>query len=587
MTWKMAKKLFAAITRKKTFTYNEETTSLARVLSLVDLIGLGAGSTLGLGVYVLAGSVAKTYAGPASSISFFIAAIISLFGGLCYAEFAARVPRTGYAYAYCYAGVGELVAFVVGWNLLLGAVLGAASVASGMSSYIDALFEKKIALTIASWFSIDVPYLTHTPDVLALAIIVLLTILLSVGMKESSMFNNICTVLNLLTIFTVIVACAIKADIKNWAISKESIKPEYKEQAGGGGFFPYGIAGVIAGTPNCFFGFTGFDAPAACSDEAKNPKRNIPLAILISLLLVFVVYFSISTVLTLAWPYYLQNENAPFPYVFEQFGWIEVKWIVTIGAIFALSSSAFGSMYFTPRVVYAMADDGLIFKFLANVHPVTKTPLISTILSGVISGLMATFLDLNALMDLMTIGAFFSYVIVAASVIVLRYETTSTVIEPVSDQTFAVHPKRKYFGSLFNISKNKIPNKTSSAVTNISTLFFTMMTCIFCVIFKNPQFFGTHRAYYISCSFTAVLMLVMALIIFRQPQSKEKISFKVPLVPFIPCLSIIFNLYMMMQLSLFTWIGFLGWISIGCLVYFFYGIKHSEENKHTPKETTQ
>ncbi|XP_057668826.1 high affinity cationic amino acid transporter 1-like [Diorhabda carinulata] len=575
----MVSKLLTAITRKKKLDAEEPKTNLARVLYLLDLVLLGAGSTLGLGVYILAGSVAKLYAGPAVSISFLIAAVISLFGGLCYAEFAARVPRTGYAYAYCYAGVGELVAFIVGWNLLLGAVLGASSVASGMSSYLDTLVDRKISTTLRYWFPMDLPYLVSSPDFLALGIIMLLTVLLSVGMKESSIFNNICTALNLFTILTVIVACTIKADIKNWKIAVDQIAPKYKEKAGSGGFFPYGISGVIAGTPNCFYGFTGFDASAGCSEEAKNPKRDIPLAILITLFLVFVVYFTISTVLTLAWPYYLQSEEAPFTYVFDQFGWVEVKWIVTAGAVFALSSSVFGSMYFVPRIFYAMAEDGLIFKFLANVHPTTKTPLVSTVLSGSIAGILAAFLKLEALMDLMTIGAFFSYIVVAASVIVLRYENKQTVMEVASGQDFYVHSKQHYLESLFNISKSKVPTKTTSIVVNISAMFFTIISAVFCIIIINDSFFSSKNMQYITCSAALLLMIIIMLVIFRQPESEAKISFKVPLVPLIPCLSILFNLYLMMQLSLFTWMGFLGWIGIGCVVYFFYGIKHSVLNK--------
>ncbi|CAG9864956.1 unnamed protein product [Phyllotreta striolata] len=569
---KMVTKVWTAITRKKR--HNDEIGDrLARILTLVDLIAMGTGATLGLGVYVLAGSVAKNYAGPASAISFVLAALISLFGGFCYAEFAARVPRTGYAYAYCYAGVGELVAFLVGWNLLLGAMLGIASVASGMSSYIDTLFDSRIKTTLGTYLGINVPYLSSSPDILALGIIIFITVLLSIGIKESSRFNNLCTILNLLTIVTVVIACSIKADIKNWRIPLEKIPEQYRQASGDGGFLPFGVAGVIAGTPNCFFGFTGFDAPANCSEEAKRPKRDIPLAILISLLIVFVTYFTLSVLLTLAYPYYLQNEEAPFPHVFAEFGWDWVKWIVTIGAIFALSASVFGAMYMVPRVFYAMANDGLIFKFFGSINPRTKTPQIATIFSGAVSGIMATFLDINELMDLMTIGAFFSYVIVASSVLILRYEHKDDNIGVLGDDI-----PRSYLRSIFTFKANKIPNRITSIIANISVFFFIIVTAVFCVIFKNESFFSSTRMYYICCSIMLAAMVIIILIIFRQPESDVKIPFKVPLVPFIPCLSVIFNLYLMLQLSAFTWTGFVSWIFIGSLVYFCYGIKNSEEN---------
>lgn len=572
----MVTTIWASITRKKR-NNGEITNRLSRVLTLIDLVGMGTGATLGLGVYVLAGSVAKNYAGPATALSFVLAAIISLFGGFCYAEFAARVPRTGYAYAYCYAGVGELIAFLVGWNLLLGAMLGIASVASGMSSYIDTLVDGKIKITLADCMAINIPYLTSSPDFLALGIIVLITILLSIGIKESSRFNNVCTVMNLLTIITVIIACAFKADLKNWQISQDEIPKEYQKQAGTGGFLPFGISGVIAGAPNCFFGFTGFDAPANCSEEAKRPKRDIPLAILTSLFVVFVVYFTLAVVLSLAYPYYLQNEEAPFPHVFAQFGWIWVKWIVTIGAIFALSASVFGSMYMVPRVFYAMASDGLIFKIFGSIHPKTKTPQIATIFSGIVSGIMATFLNINELMDIMTIGAFFSYIIVAASVLILRYEHKEVGFEVIPNDEIPVR-EIGYVQSIFTLTTSKLPNRTTSIIANISILFFIIVAAVFCIICENESFFSSHKMYYINCSITLIVMVIISLIIFRQPETDGKIAFKVPLVPFIPCLSIVFNLYLMMQLSEFTWIWFSSWIFIGCLVYFCYGIKHSEEN---------
>ncbi|KRT78979.1 Amino acid permease, partial [Oryctes borbonicus] len=197
-----------ALTRKKKIDDSEQT-KLARVLTLLDLTALGVGSTLGLGVYILAGSVAKNQAGPSACISFLIAAVASAVAGLCYAEFASRVPRAGSAYVYSYVTVGEFAAFIIGWNLILEYVIGTASLARGLSDYIDALANNTISNTLRDVMPIDVNFLSTYPDFLSLAFVILLTILLSAGVKESTLLNNVFTTLNICTVLTVVISGSI------------------------------------------------------------------------------------------------------------------------------------------------------------------------------------------------------------------------------------------------------------------------------------------------------------------------------------------------------------------------------------------
>nr|CAI5845448.1 unnamed protein product [Callosobruchus analis] len=585
----MASKIYQALKRRKRNEESDGTSKLSRCLNLFDLTALGVGATLGLGVYVLAGAVAKTVAGPAVCLSFLAAAVASAVAGLCYAEFAARVPRAGSAYVYSYVGVGEFVAFVIGWNLILEYVIGTASVARGLSNYIDALTDKKIRDALTQWLPMDVEFMSSYPDFFSFSFVMLFTALLAFGVKESSTLNNVFTVLNLATICIVIVAGAIKADISNWKILPESIPQEYRSVAGSGGFLPFGFSGVMAGAAKCFYGFVGFDSVATTGEEAKNPQRDIPLAIVLSLCVIFLAYFGISTVLTMVWPYYLQDPDAPLPYVFEQMGWTIIKWIVTIGAIFALFTSLLGAMFPLPRVVYAMSSDGLIFKPLAKVNSKTKTPLFATVVSGVLSGFMAVLFNLDQLIDMMSIGTLLAYTIVAVSVLIMRYQVdetenaypdiTMTKIEETVEESL-LHK----FKLIFNLNNNKYPSGDTCNVVNWSISLYSIFTGLFCVVFINGKNIMSEPFFVLALVIAGTAMLISLIVISRQPTVDEKLSFKVPLVPLIPCLSVLFNIYLMLQLDLHTWIRFLAWLLVGFLIYFCYGITHSEENPNKKTE---
>ncbi|XP_011633327.1 cationic amino acid transporter 3 [Pogonomyrmex barbatus] len=564
----MTSRFWKTLSRRRCLEENEETKveQLARVLGLFDLTALGVGATLGLGVYVLAGSVAKETAGPAVTISFFIAAVASAFAGMCYAEFASRVPKAGSAYVYSYVTVGEFIAFVIGWNLILEYVIGTASVARGLSSYIDALIGNVMADFLRSVMPINIPFLSEYPDFFAFAMVMLLVVLLCVGVRESSILNNIFTIINLITITIVIVAGSIKADPSNWSIAPEDI-PNSVKHGGAGGFMPFGVSGVMMGAAKCFYGFVGFDAVATTGEEARNPQRHIPLAIVLSLLIIFIAYFGVSTVLTMLLPYYAQNADAPFPHAFDKVGWLVIKWIVNVGAVFALCTSLLGAMFPLPRVLYAMASDGVIFKILSKVHPKTMTPIHGTVLSGLLIGLMTLIFNLHQLIDMMSIGTLLAYTIVAICVLILRYQK-----EENSSDTPTVLPANDYeftpvniFKELFNLQNQKEPTELSTRIANIGTVLLCIIICIITFLISNMS------AYLLAGNIViSVILIVLVIVLFlnlaaigRQPVQKVELSFKVPLVPLIPCLSIFINIYLMFQLDVFTWIRFATWLLIG------------------------
>jgi basic amino acid/polyamine antiporter, APA family len=407
--------------------------SLKRALGPLNLTLLGIGAVVGAGIFVLTGQAAAKYAGPAIVFSFILAGMACAFAGLCYAEFSAMIPISGSAYTYAYATLGEFVAWVIGWDLILEYLFAASTVAVGWSGYVVS-FLKDLGIVIPTAFT-GAPYdhiapadagwniwrlftegWTHTGAVLnvpAMLIVAVITILLVIGIKESAGFNNAIVVIKLGVICTFVAVGLAYVNHENW-------QPFIPAAMGPG---KYGWGGVLRGAGVIFFAYIGFDAVSTAAQEAKNPKRDMPIGILASLGICTILYIVVSLVLTGIVKYTELNVPDPIAVAINSLGqgvgWLRP--IVKVGAIAGLSSVILVMMLGQPRIFYSMSKDGLLPPAFAAVHPRFRTPWLATVLTGGIAMVVAGLFPIGLLGELVSIGTLFAFALVCAGVFILRF----------------------------------------------------------------------------------------------------------------------------------------------------------------------
>jgi APA family basic amino acid/polyamine antiporter len=415
--------------------------TLKRSLGALNLITLGVGAVIGAGIFTLTGQAAALRAGPAVALSFVLAGLTCAFAGLCYAEFASIIPIAGSAYTYGYATLGELVAWIIGWDLCLEYAFGASTVASGWAGYFNSLLQQfhiyippQLTATTGTplvfyheqWLQVmslppgvsaeGLPHATGAFNLIAVCIVMVITTILVIGIKESANFNSAVVIIKV-TIVCIFLIVGGYFLFKHPAVASANWHPFVPPTDSHGNF---GWLGIPTAAASIFFAYIGFDAVSTAAQEAKNPQRDMPIGILGSLVICTILYILVSLVLTGLVSYKTLNVSAPVALAIDATGVAWGSLLVKIGAVFGLATVMLVMLLGQTRVFYSMSKDGLLPKWASAVHPRFRTPWITTIIFGAFAAIMPAFLPIERLSELVNIGTLLAFTIVSAGVWVLR-----------------------------------------------------------------------------------------------------------------------------------------------------------------------
>ncbi|KAF5186237.1 Cationic amino acid transporter 2, vacuolar [Thalictrum thalictroides] len=585
---------------------NTRTSSrLAKELTALQLIAIGVGSTVGAGVYVLVGTVAREHSGPSLTISFLIAGIAAALSAFCYAELASRCPSAGSAYHYSYICVGEGVAWLIGWALVLEYTIGGAAVARGISPNLALFFGGKDSLPFFL-SRVHIPWLDVVADPCAALLVLLVMGLLCVGIKESSFAQAIVMIANVCVMAFVIVAGGYLGFKSGW---------DGYDLPSGSGFFPFGVNGMLAGSATVFFAYIGFDVVASTAEEVKNPHRDLPIGIGIAVFICCALYMMVSVVIVGLVPYYAMDPDTPISSAFATHGMQWAAYIITAGAVTALCSTLMGSLLPQPRILLAMARDGLLPEFFSDVNRRTQVPVKGTIVTGTCAALLTFFMDVSQLAGMVSVGTLLAFTIVAVSILILRYIPPDQVPLPPSLQesvdSMSFHDRsgsqdingvnqKDMVGIIRDSSQhlqgdgeaslacplimNDIHQDKSDEQKRRRIAAWSIASACIGVLLLTS---GSSASFLPSfarisvCGVGGVLLLSGLIILYRIDQDDARHSFGhsggflCPFVPLLPIVCILVNVYLMINLGSGTWIRVSIWMVVGVFVYLFYGRTHS------------
>jgi len=539
---------------------SETITKLTRTLRVWDLIAFGISTTVGSGIFVIAG-IAGQYAGGGLFISFLITGFACLLSGLAYAEFATRVPVSGSAYTYSYCAFGELVGFLIGWNLTLEYMISAAVTSQGyLQSFLETVgvdskylpnylfggtFKHKFGDTFDQYFTINI---------VSGVLIILCSILLIRGIKQSAMFTNFITLWNIVLIIFYVIAGSFYVNTDNWThpcTASDQYNGSSCSSQDQNSIFPLGFRGLFHASGLIFFSYIGFDTVSCLAEETIDPMKNMARGIIGTLFIVMSLYVAVSLVLLGMIPFTALDQTSPLADAFSDHGQHTISCLVAVGAMTTTAATTLTSLLGQPRIFRRMAIDGLFFKPFQTLHPTFKTPIWGSVITGIFAFILGTFVNFELLANMISVGTLMAYNAVSAGVLILRYPK--------------VEEDHIFNGNRFNLL----------------IVLYTILSLGCGFIFDLIPSFQTPWLYLVIGS-SILLVIVFACILFvtytttpNQPQN----MFICPFTPWIPCAAILINSYMIASLKWDSFVRVAVWILIGACIYIFYGADHSKLNK--------
>ncbi|XP_047322694.1 cationic amino acid transporter 7, chloroplastic-like [Impatiens glandulifera] len=508
-------------------------TDMRRSLKWIDLIGFGVGGMVGAGVFVTTGHASRSLAGPAVIISYAIAGICALLSAFCYTEFAVDMPVAGGAFSYIRVTFGEFTAFLTGANLIIDYVLSNAAVARSFTAY----FGTAIGIsTETKWrFSVSsLPEGFNEIDLLAVAVVLIITVVICCSTRESSTVNLILTTLHILFILFVILIGFCRGNVKNMTEPSNPNNP--------GGFFPFGASGVFNGAATVYMSYIGYDAVSTMAEEVLNPVRDIPIGVSGSVIIVTIFYCLMATSMSFLLPYDLIDPEAPFSAAFKgrSDGWSWVSNVIGVGASMGILTSMLISMLGQARYMCVIGRSGIVPVWFARVHPKSSTPVNASVFLGICTAVIALFTDLGILLNLVTIGTLFVFYMVSNAVIFRRYVSLGT---------------------------------TSPWPTMAFLSCFTMTSVVFILTWKLAPS-GTPKTLMLGTC-TVIGIIVVQVFKMAVPQVRKPEFWGVPLMPWIPTMSIFLNVFLLGFIDKASYVRFGFFSVLIVLVYVLYGVHAS------------
>lgn len=557
-------------------------TPLKRCLNAVQLTLYCIAHMIGAGLYVLTGQLIRDDCGPGTAVAYLLSAFTAAFTAMCYAEFTTLFPRAGSAYVYTYLMFGELPAFLIGWTMVSDVIVSTAAISKALSGTINLLSNN----TIRQWSEKHLVRL-HTPeiadsspDLIAALFLLLLIVLTLTGANISLNINAVLSSIQIICLVVMIIACFVLGNPENYVNE--------------GGFFPFGISGMLRGAGLAVFGFSGFEAVANASEEAKTPRRDLPMALFSALGICALLYVGASLGLSYLVPRTNIVYDSPFVAAFSYVKQTGLMGFAAFATLLATGATKLVAMYVIPRLFYSIASDGLLFGIMAYVEPRTGVPIWSLLFGGMVTVLLATFVKIQVLAEFTSVGIIFSYFMIGLDLMALRY--TFEDVHHVLHQESGIEKSKKNLTKLDSMEDESIliplhhglrmrkcvPSHLTmfETKTHFQLILTTYSVSVLAIgIILNINIKNQYTWLWVTCGLFGVVTIISFVLLSSYEPTNQHGAFETPVLPIAPCLTVLTNGILITSMQPLTWLRFVIWSVIGLIIYLGYGMWFSKADE--------